>query len=191
MRIFDNYGSYTCKLLKMMKIRIVKFILWYSFLIVSGIILQDLYYAYLLIINVDNGGLFVMISSFLIQLICIYCIINLIQGVYNKLMISLFFIYWISQILVFNFFGNSFTFLYGPIVVVYTQFKGDFEWGMVNEFWHHEFIIEYNTLSDMFYVGFNMVAVIISMFFFMYNKTYFKDSIRNKHEKSGENKKDI
>lgn len=173
-----------------MKIRVVRLILWYSFIIVSGIILQDLYYAYFLINKVDNGELFVMIFSLSVQLIYIYCIVNLILGVYNKLMISLFFIYWISQILVFDFFGNSYTFLYGPITVIFVQFTGDFEWGYIFEIWHNEIIIEYNTLSDMFYIGFNLVALIISVFLFIYYKTYFKDNVGYKNEKLGENKKD-
>lgn len=172
-----------------MKIRIVRLILWFSFLIMSGIILQDLYYAYFLINKVDNGGLFVMIFSLLVQLIYIYCTINLIQGVNNKLMIALFIIYWISQILVFNFLGNSYIIFFGPIIVVYLQFTGDFEWGTVYEFWHHEFVIKYNTLSDKVYLGVNLVALIILVFFFMYYKTYFKDSIGYNNEKIGEDKK--
>jgi hypothetical protein len=124
----------------------------------------------------------------LFQIICFYCIVNLILGANNKLMISIIFIYWVSQTVFFNFLGYSYTFLYGPIAVVFVQFTGDFGWGTIFEFWHHEFIIKFNTLSDKVYLGVNLVALIISVFLIIYHKTYFKYVIRNNHENSVDNK---
>jgi len=149
-----------------MKISLKRLILLYSAVIVAGIILQDFYYAYWYFNKVDTGGLIVMIFSILLQILYLTSIVKVISGITKKLWINLVLLYWFSQIIYFNFFGNSYTILFGPVIAVFTQLKGDFIYNYLFTLWHNELKLSFGDQSADFYIGVNLIAFIIFAYLF-------------------------
>jgi hypothetical protein len=158
-----------------------RLILLYSAVIVVSIIIQDLYYAYWYYNKVDTGGLIVMIFSILLQTLYLTSIVKVIRGITKKLWINLVLAYWFSQILFFDFLGNSYSVLFGPVIAVFTQLKGDFRFDYLAKMWHNELKLNLGGLSADFYIGVNLIAFIIFVYLF---QTIWKNenSIKNEPE---------
>jgi hypothetical protein len=140
--------------------------LWYSAILVTGIIVQNFYHAYCFFNKVDTGGVIVMIFSIVLQIIYLTSIVKVIQGIKRKLWVNLVLVYWFSQIIFFDFFGNSYVVLFGPVLAVFMQLKGDFQYDYLIKLWHNELEVYFGGLSADFYIGFNLIAFIIFAYLF-------------------------
>ncbi len=163
----------------MKRISIRNVLLWYSALLVSGIIMQDFYYAYWYFNKVDTGGLIVMIFSILLQILYLTSIVKVIHGITKKLWVNLVLVYWFSQIVFFDFLGNSYIVLFGPVIAVFMQLKGDFRYDYLGKMWHNELELYYSGQSADFYIGVNLIAFIIFAYLF---QTIWKNERAEKDE---------
>jgi hypothetical protein len=169
-----------------MKIKLKRLILLYSAVIVAGIILQDLYYAYWYFNKVDTGGLIVMIFSILLQILYLTSIVKVISGITKKLWVNLVLVYWFSQIVFFDFLGNTYIVLFGPVIAVFTQLKGDFRFDYLGKIWHNQLKLNIGDLSADFYIGINLIAFIIFAYLF---QTIWKNESTIKNESEPDERK--
>lgn len=169
-----------------MKIKLKRLILLYSAVIVAGIILQDLYYAYWYFNKVDTGGLIVMIFSILLQILYLTSIVKVISGITKKLWVNLVLVYWFSQIVFFDFLGNTYIVLFGPVIAVFTQLKGDFRFDYLGKIWHNQLKLNIGDLSADFYIGVNLIAFIIFAYLF---QTIWKNESTIKDEAETDEKR--
>jgi len=163
----------------MKRISIRNVLLWYSAMIAIGTIIQELYYAYWFFNKVDTNGIIMMIFSILLKITFLMSIIKVIQGTKRKLWVNLALLFWFSQIIYFNFFGNSYVILFGPVIAVFTQLKGDFIYNYVFTLWHNEFKLSFGGISAEFYIGVNLIAFIIFAYLF---QTIWKNERAEKDE---------
>lgn len=169
-----------------MKINLKRLILLYSAVIVAGIILQDIYYACLYFNKVDTGGLIVMFFSILLQILYLTSIVKVIRGITKKLWVNLVLVYWFSQIVFFDFLGNTYIVLFGPVIAVFTQLKGDFRFDYLGKIWHNQLKLNIGDLSADFYIGVNLIAFIIFAYLF---QTIWKNESTIKDESETDEKR--
>ena len=120
-----------------------------------------------------------MIFSILLQMLYLTSIVKVIRGITKKLWVNLVLLFWFSQIIYFNFFGNSYVILFGPVIAVFTQLKGDFIYNYLFTFWHNEFKLSFGGISAEFYIGVNLIAFIILAYLF---QTIWKNDSNEKDE---------